>query len=118
MFKYPKDPSQYFIKRVIGLPGETVKIEQGHVVVINKQNPEGFVLKEPYLKNEFQTLGVAGRQGSLTLGSEEYFVLGDNRTASSDSRVWGVLPKEDIVGKAFLRVFPINEFGVIKTPTY
>jgi signal peptidase I len=111
VFKYPKDTSQYFIKRIIGLPGETVKVEQGHILVINKDNPDGFVVKEPYLPNQAVTFGP---DTPVTLGSREYFVLGDNRLASSDSRVWGVLPYSDIIGKAWLRAFPLNKFGIIE----
>lgn len=113
---YPKDTEQFFIKRIIGLPGETVKISQGHVTIFNSKNPNGVVLKEPYLTNENETLGSAKSYGPL--GSDEYFVLGDNRTASSDSRVWGILPRKDIVGRAWLRVYPFSVFGFIKTPTY
>lgn len=118
VFKYPKDTSQYFIKRIIGLPGETVKIEKGHVVIINSDNPEGFTLPEDYLPKSTQTLGIAGRTGQQVLGSDEYFVLGDNRNASSDSRMWGILPKDDIIGRAFLRVLPFNHFGVIRGVNY
>jgi signal peptidase I len=118
VFKYPKDTSQYFIKRVIGLPGETMEVSQGHVIIRNSQNPDGFTLKEDYLPQNLQTLGVVGKNGRLTLGSDEYFVLGDNRTASSDSRVWGVLPKNDIVGRVFLRVLPVKDFGVIRGAGY
>jgi signal peptidase I len=113
VFKYPKDTTQYFIKRVIGLPGEKVKVADGHVIVYNDQHPDGKVLDEPYLPNQDITTG-SGQV--VSLGSDEYFVLGDNRTASSDSRVWGVLPKRDIVGKAWLRVFPIPQFGIIRHP--
>ena len=111
VFKYPKDTSQYFIKRIIGLPGEKVKIEQGHVVIFNQENPDGFVVKEPYLPNQNVTFG---SDASVTLGDGEYFVLGDNRLASSDSRVWGILPVNDFVGKVWVRVFPLNKFGLIK----
>jgi signal peptidase I len=114
VFKYPKDTSQYFIKRIIGLPGETVKLNAGHVVIFNQENPEGFTLKENYLPETVETLGILGKNGFLTLGEGEYFVLGDNRPASSDSRVWGILPKNDIVGRVFLRVLPISKFGVIR----
>lgn len=111
VFKYPKDTSQYFIKRIIGLPGETVKVVQGHIVISNKENPEGFVVKEPYLPNQSVTFGA---DTPVTLASGEYFVFGDNRLASSDSRVWGILPYDDFIGKAWLRVFPLNKFGVIE----
>jgi len=113
VFKYPRDTSQYFIKRVIGLPGEKVKISDGRVTIYNSAHPQGQVLDEPYLPNQDVTFG---GEATTTLGSNEYFVLGDNRQASSDSRVWGILPKNDIVGKVWLRVFPIGEFGVITHP--
>ncbi len=111
VFRYPKDPSQYFIKRIIGLPGEKVKVEGGQIVVYNDEHPDGTVLKEPYLPNQSITFG---KNDIVTLGSDEFFVLGDNRLASSDSRVWGILPREDIVGTAWLRVFPLNTFGLPK----
>jgi signal peptidase I len=108
VFHFPKDTSQYFIKRIIGLPGEKVKVEGGNVVVYNEQFPEGKVLNEPYLSSGNITFG---KEDIVSLGSDEYFVLGDNRLQSSDSRVWGVLPKHDIVGSAWLRVFPLGSFG-------
>ena len=112
---YPKDTSQFFIKRIIGLPGETVKIEQGHVVITNKAYPQGLVLKEPYLPSNAETFG---SPEPVTLGSTEYFVLGDNRTASSDSRVWGILPRADIVGKVWAKIYPFGDAGFFHTPTY
>lgn len=118
VFKYPKDTSVYYIKRVIGLPGETVKLLQGHVVIINKEHPEGLVLNESYLPSQIETSGVVGGENGLTLGSGEYFVLGDNRLASSDSRVWGVLPKDDIIGRVFLRILPLKQFGIIRAASY
>lgn len=115
VMKYPKDNRQYFIKRVIGLPGESVSLENGKVKISNTNNPAGFILEENYLPKDTPTLG---KPGPTTLGSEEYFVLGDNRTASSDSRVWGILPKTDIVGKAWFRVFPFKAFGFIESAKY
>src|SRR3989344_2724620 len=115
VMKYPKDTSQYFIKRIIGLPGEKVELKNGKVVIINGEYPQGQELDEGYLPKNIATLG---KPGPYTLGSGEYFVLGDNRTASSDSRVWGILPEDDIVGRAFLRAFPLGDFGLIKTPEY
>jgi signal peptidase I len=115
VLKFPKDPSQFFIKRIIGLPGETVQLSQGHVMIINDQNPNGKILDEPYLPSGTQTLG---RTDPVHLGSDEFFVLGDNRTASSDSRVWGILPRDDIVGRVWTRVYPFSTAGFMKTPTY
>jgi len=115
VMKYPKDMSQYFIKRIIGLPGEKIGFEDGKVHIINSEYPEGFVLSESYLPEHIKTFG---KPGPITLGSEEYYVLGDNRTASSDSRVWGVLPKDDIIGKVWLRVFPVSRFGKTAEVTY
>lgn len=115
VLRYPKDPKQYFIKRIIGLPGETVKLIDGNVYIFSQKNPEGVKLPEDYLPNEGITFGSGD---SVTLGNDEYFVLGDNRMASSDSRVWGILPKDDIVGKVWLRVFPLANFGVIHSADY
>lgn len=108
VFRYPKDPSQYFIKRIVGLPGEKVKIENGKVYIFNSEHPNGSALTEPYLSNQGITFG---NDQVITLGSDEYYVCGDNRLASSDSRVWGILPKNDIIGTVSLRVFPLNAFG-------
>ncbi|HMR55655.1 MAG TPA: signal peptidase I [Candidatus Doudnabacteria bacterium] len=113
VFKYPKDTSQYFIKRVIGLPGERVQVDNGRVKVFNDENPEGAILTEPYLTSEDATFG---KTDIVTLGSSEYYVLGDNRLASSDSRVWGVLPDHNIIGKAWFRAFPLAELGFPSFP--
>lgn len=115
VMRFPKDNDQFFIKRIIGLPGETVKLVSGDVVITNSKHPEGLVLKEPYLGSGVQTLG---KSDPVTLGSGEYFVLGDNRTASSDSRVWGILPRDDIVGRVWVRVYHFSRAGFIKTPSY
>jgi signal peptidase I len=108
IFRYPKDTSQYFIKRIIGLPGEKVQIVNGRAKVFNDQHPEGSLIDEPYLPSNEITFG---KEDIVSLGSDEYYVMGDNRLASSDSRVWGILPKHDIIGHAWLRAFPLNEFG-------
>jgi signal peptidase I len=109
IFHYPQDPSKFFIKRIIGLPGETVVIEGTQITIKNDALPGGFVLDEPYvaeanLKNDNLT---------VTVSEGEYFVLGDNRKASSDSRVWGALPEDLIVGRPFLRLFPISEADIL-----
>lgn len=114
---YPKDNDQFYIKRIIGLPGDTVKFSGGQVMIYNDQNPKGFILEEgSYLPKGLETNSNTPSFGPL--GSDEYFVLGDNRLASSDSRFWGILPRKDIVGKVWVRVYPFSTFGTIKTPTY
>ena len=98
------------IKRVIGLPGETVSIEGTKVKITNATHPDGFYLDEPYLTAE----NFGGPSGiTVTLGEDEYFVLGDNRRVSSDSRIWGILPKDDIIGQVVVRLFPLSKIGVL-----
>lgn len=98
------------IKRVIGLPGETVTVDEEGVHIANADHPEGFVLDEPYLASA----NLGGPSGmTTTLGAEEYFVMGDNRRVSSDSRIWGTLPKEDIIGHVLVRLFPLSTLGVL-----
>jgi signal peptidase I len=104
VFKYPNDPSVYYIKRIIALPGERVVIKNGEVKVINADNPDGFSLQEDYLENGLRTVG----NMDVSLDEDDYFVMGDNRNFSYDSRSWGSLPKDNIVGIVRLRLFPIN----------
>lgn len=115
VFRFPQNTKEFFIKRVIGLPGEKVKVENGHVVIFNTAHPEGKVLDEPYLPSQDITFGDSK---IVTLGSDEYFVMGDNRLQSSDSRLWGILPADDIVGKVLIRVFPPQDFKFIADPSY
>lgn len=103
IFKYPKDHSKYFIKRIIGLPGDIVSIQNQVVTIINDEHPQGFVLEENYTN-----VWTKREQITQSLGPDEYFVMGDNRDHSSDSRVWGVLRRDEIVGQAMLRLFPPN----------
>jgi signal peptidase I len=114
VFRYPKDTSQYFIKRIIALPGEKVQVNDGRVLIYNESHPDGQRLEEPFLKNEAVTFG---KPEIVSLGEGEYYVLGDNRGSSSDSRSWGILPKNDIVGKVLIRLFPITHAGLISTPS-
>lgn len=104
IFRYPRDPKEFFIKRIIALPGETVTIAQG-TVKVREVDGKNIVLEEPYVKNQGN-----GTDASYTVGADEYFVLGDNRPESSDSRVWGMLPKQNIIGRALVRLLPITTF--------
>ena len=105
IFRYPPDQSQFFIKRIIGLPEETVEIKDNKVKIYNKNKSDGFVLNELYLASEQKTLG----NFVIKLDENEYFVLGDNRLQSSDSRRWGTVNKAFITGKAFLRPWPFTK---------
>src|SRR3989344_8963055 len=112
VFRFPQDPSQYYIKRIVGLPEETVEVAGGRVLIYNRDNPAGFELKERYL-NE-----VTPGEIKVKLDGNEYFVLGDNRDASSDSRRWGPLSKHLIIGRAWLRIWPVNSAHAVETPIY
>jgi signal peptidase I len=100
------DPGKYFIKRVIGLPGETVDIKGSEVTITNGTNQQGFKLDQPFVKN------TANDEMHIELKSDEYFVMGDNRSGSSDSRAWGPVKREFFTGKALLRLLPISKIGI------
>lgn len=103
VFRLPLPPSHYLIKRIVGLPGETVTVADGKVVIANDAYPAGRVLDEStYLSSDLASEGNV----TLTLAEDQYFVLGDNRAASLDSRSWGALARGDIAGRAWIRAFP------------
>jgi len=120
VFRYPGNPNVSYIKRIIGLPNETVTIANNSVKVINKDNSSGITLNEEYLPQTSLTLAMDTQNGTLqkTLGDDEYFVMGDNRQHSSDSREWGVLPKANIIGRTWLTILPFDKFGVQKRVSY
>jgi len=109
VFRYPRNISQRFIKRIIGLPGEKIEIEAG-VVMVN-----GKILDESkYLLLGVQTSGDI----QISLDENEYFVLGDNRISSFDSRQWGTLPRKNIIGRVYFRAWPITDLTKIEVPSY
>lgn len=113
VFRYPGDTKRFFIKRLIGLPNEKIIVTDKDVTIINKDNPNGFKLTEPYVNEKIFT-----QTGEYTTGDGEYFVMGDNRNKSSDSRTWGEsspvkLTNKLMIGKAFLRLLPFNEISYL-----
>lgn len=112
IFRYPGDTKRFFIKRIIGMPNEEVRINNGEVTIVNKENPEGFTLTEPYIDEKFNTTD------TYKTSEGEYFVMGDNRNRSSDSRIWGEsapikLTDKLIIGRAYLRLLPLKEISYL-----
>jgi len=112
VFKAPEDPTQNYIKRVIGLPGETVTIKDNLVYVNGKQLTENYTLEKDTSDNPENPNFFLEQK----LGDSEYFVMGDNRNHSSDSRRWGPLPQQNIIGRVLIVVFPFSDFGDIRAP--
>lgn len=106
IIRYPKNPSQFFIKRLIGFPGDDIEIKDGVVTIYNADYKNGLTLDEPYITYP------KAENFSEKLGPDQYFVLGDNRAGSFDSRSWGPLPQKDIIGKPILRLLPLNKIGL------
>lgn len=108
VLKNPRDESQDFIKRIIAIPGDEVKISEGHVFI------NDYLLEELYLKKGILTepRNFLQEDEEIKVGVNQYFVFGDNRNASSDSREWGPITKEEIVGRVFFRYWPLASFGL------
>jgi signal peptidase I len=107
ILRYPQNPKLFFVKRVIGLPGETINIEGRDVTIYNDEHPEGFMLDEPYV--EFPSNNNLEKK----IADDEYFVMGDNRARSSDSRIWGTVPEKLMVGRALIRLFPLDSAALL-----
>lgn len=103
----PQDESRHFIKRIVGLPGESITVKGSLVTIVNDERPEGFIINEPYITLQ------SDREAQFTLGPNEYFVMGDNRAVSYDSRSWGPLPADHIKGKALVRLYPFNTISIL-----
>ncbi len=114
VLRSPLNKSEYFLKRVIGLPGETIKIRDGRVLIFNEANPEGLVLKEDYIAKGVQTLPDV----TTELGPGKYFVMGDNRFSSLDSRNLGPIDESSLVGRVLVRGLPINRAQFFSHPAY
>jgi len=106
VFRYPLNKKKFFIKRIIGLPNETIDVKNNKVTITNEESPNGLEIPQPYVKNP------GGIDARFELGEDEYFVMGDNRSASSDSRYWGAVPRDLLMGKAFLRLLPIKNLDI------
>jgi signal peptidase I len=116
--KYPGNPSIRYIKRIIGLPGEQVQIRRGKIYILNSEFPKGIALYEEYLNPELKDTEPTTDADTWILGPNEFFIVGDNRPNSSDSRAWGPLPREFIIGRVASVFFPFNAFRFISSPTY
>ena len=112
VFKWPQNIAISFIKRIVGLPGETVEVRDGEVYIYNTQNPSGVRLEEKYLNSDTPT------NVRRTLSKNEYFVMGDNRYNSSDSRNWGPVGRHLLVGKVWVVIYPFSDFASITRPSY
>lgn len=113
VFKYPENPKEFFLKRIIGLPGERVKVSEGKVTIYNEQHPEGVILDESYLPADLLT---SGDRTFVPLSNDQYFVMGDNRPNSYDSRRFGAVDKSLVVGRVFFRGWPLNRAELISEP--
>lgn len=115
VFKYPLNPNEYFIKRIIGLPNERIRISGGQIEIFNEEHLGGEIVDESnYLSKDVRAFG----EIDTTLKSDEYFVLGDNRNSSLDSRIFGPVKSKFIIGKVLLRGWPVNRINYFSAPSY
>lgn len=114
VFHPPQDPKNYYIKRIIGLPGETVELREGKIYIYNEEYPQGVRLNE----SNYLTKSSISEISKVELGTSEYYVVGDNRDNSLDSRRIGPITVESIRGRALIRAFPFKNIGILETPDY
>ena len=115
VFKYPLNKNEEFIKRIIALPNEEIELKNNRVIIYNNDNPTGLPLNEDYLPKNTITNGRSFLEegNKIKVPFNNYFVMGDNREGSSDSRQWGFVPKEDLVGRAAVRIWPANTLSLL-----
>jgi len=120
IFKATPKPRDEYIKRIVALPEERIKIQNNKVIIYNEEHPEGWVLKEEYLGSGILTKGKSAVPPNtvITVPKDAYLVFGDNREASSDSRHWGMVGKELLVGRAVFRIWPPTALGVVRHAEY
>jgi len=116
VFRYPRNPQEYFIKRIIALPGEQIQVKEGVVYIYNKDNPNGIELSESYLSPNVKTYSV--NESVISLTNDEYYILGDNRNSSKDSRSFGPVNESFIIGRVWLRGWPFDRIDLFKAPAY
>ena len=114
VFRHPENPKEYFLKRIVGLPGERVRVSGGRVSIYNRSYPEGLALAESYLS----TTTITGGDLTITLGPDQFFVLGDNRGNSYDSRRFGPVDRPAIVGRAWFRGWPFGRMQTFSAPSF
>ncbi|MCK5211512.1 signal peptidase I [Candidatus Parcubacteria bacterium] len=116
VFRYPRNPQEYFIKRLIGLPGDKIQIKDGHVYISNDDSPDWICLEESYLSLGVKTYGLS--EEVVELGDDEFYVLGDNRNSSKDSRSFGPVNRSYVTGRVLLRGWPFDRIQLFEAPQY